>query len=107
MKALPPSSSLTSLRREMEIPGIESKDVEILLRDQILTIQGEKKQEREVKEENFYHMERIYGSFSRRIRLPYPVDARKVNAVFKNGVLTVQLTKIQGAEGTHIPIKSE
>ena len=92
---------------KMEIPGIDPRDVEILLRDQVLTIQGEKKQEAETKEENFYHMERTYGSFTRRIRLPHPVDTKKVNAVFKNGVLMVTLTKIQGAEGTHIPIKSE
>jgi HSP20 family protein len=92
---------------QAEIPGIEPKDVEIMLRDQVLTIQGQKKQEKEEKTENYYHRERSQGTFLRRIQFPVPVDAKKVSALFRNGLLTITLPKMQGSEGTHIPIKTE
>ena len=92
---------------EAEIPGLEPKDVEIMLRDQILTIKGQKKLEKEEKSEGFYHKERTEGSFLRRIQLPVPVDAKKVSATFKHGVLTILLPKMQGSEGARIAIRTE
>ena len=72
-----------------EMPGLDEKDVEILLEGDVLTIRGEKKAETEDKERRF--SERYYGRFARRIALPFEVEEDKVEASFKNGVLTVTL----------------
>ena len=90
-----------------EVPGIDPKEIALSLHDQTLTIKGEKKEEKEEKDEQYYRMERSYGAFARSLRLPVPVDAGKVTATFKNGVLTVKLPKGAGAKGTTIPIKAE
>ncbi|MBI4013335.1 MAG: Hsp20/alpha crystallin family protein [Candidatus Rokubacteria bacterium] len=89
-----------------EIPGIEPGEIGLTLQDQVLTIKGEKKHEKEEKEEQHYRMERSYGAFARTIRLPVPVDASRVTATFKNGLLTVTLPKGAVAKGTTIPIKA-
>jgi len=90
-----------------EIPGIEPKDVQVNLNHQMLTIAGEKKFEKELKDEKFYRMERASGSFARTVNLPTPVDGSKVTALFKNGILTVTLPKSPVAKGSMIPIKFE
>jgi HSP20 family protein len=90
-----------------EIPGIEPKEIVLTLQDQVLTIKGEKKQEKEEKDEHYFRAERSYGAFARSLRLPVPVDGSKVAANFKNGVLTVTLPKTPAAKGTTIPIKAE
>ena len=76
-----------------ELPGIDEKDVNLTLADNVLTIHGEKKAEREEKDKNYYLSERSFGSFRRAIPLPTEVDEEKVEAFFKNGVLTVRLPK--------------
>jgi HSP20 family protein len=90
-----------------EIPGIDPKEVEVSLQGELLTIKGEKRQEKEEKGEHFHRVERSYGAFARSFRLPAPVDAGKVTATFKNGLLTVKLPKAPGARGTTIPVKAE
>ena len=90
-----------------EIPGIEPKEINLTLQDQVLVIKGEKKQEKEEKDEHYYRAERTYGAFARTIRLPAPVDGSKVTATFKHGVLMVTLPKAPAAKGTTIPIKPE
>ena len=90
-----------------EVPGIDPKEIEVTLQDQVLTIKGEKKEEKEEKDERHYRAERSYGAFARTIRLPLPVEAGKVSASFKHGVLTVKLPKGAAAKGTAIPIKAE
>lgn len=90
-----------------EIPGIEAKDVQISLQDQVLTIKGEKKQEKEEKDEHHYRMERSHGVFARSLRLPVLVEREKVTAKFKNGVLTITLPKGPSAKETTIPVKAE
>lgn len=90
-----------------EVPGMEPKDIEIALHADALTIKGEKKQEKEEKGERFHRVERSWGAFTRTVRLPAPVDAAKVEAKFKNGLLTVTLPKTPGARSTAIPIKAE
>ena len=90
-----------------EIPGIEPKEIEVTLEGQMLTVKGEKKQEKEEKDEQYYRVERSYGSFMRSVRLPATVDGSKVTAAFKNGVLTVTLPKAPGAKGNVIPVKAE
>ncbi|MEE1612983.1 Hsp20/alpha crystallin family protein [Microvirga sp. CF3016] len=79
------------VRISAELPGLEDKDVEVLMGDGVLTIRGEKKSEIEDKERAF--SERLYGSFERRIPLAWEVEDDKIDASFKNGVLTVTLPK--------------
>jgi HSP20 family protein len=91
---------------KMEVPGMDPKEIKISLQDHILTISGERKKEEEEKDERFYRAERSYGFFTRSIRLPMPVDDYKVNAVFKNGVLTIAIPKAEASKGIFVPIKT-
>jgi HSP20 family protein len=79
-----------------EIPGLEEKDIEVLLDNGVLTLRGEKRAETEDKNRHF--SERYYGRFERRIPIPYEVDEDKVSASFKNGVLTVTIPKSAQAQ---------
>jgi len=81
-----------------ELPGMEEKDIDVSLSKEVLTIRGEKKQEKEEKKKDFYRMERMYGSFHRSIPLPAEIDTEKVEAKFKNGVLTIKLPKTPEAK---------
>lgn len=91
-----------------ELPGMEEKDIQISLENEALVISGEKKNDFEEKGKSFHRIERSYGSFQRVIPLVSEVMAEKVEAIFKNGVLTVTLPKTPAAEKqTHkIAIKS-
>ena len=80
-----------------ELPGLEEKEVEVLLDQNVLTLKGEKKAEREEKDKNYYLAERSFGAFRRTIPLPVEIDRDKVEASFKNGVLTVRLPKAEQA----------
>ena len=84
------------IRVTAEVPGLEEKDVEVLLEDGVLTLKGEKRSETEDKDRQF--SERFYGRFERRIPLGYEVEDDKVSADFKNGVLTVALPKTERAQ---------
>lgn len=79
-----------------EVPGLEEKDIEVLLDDGVLTLRGEKRSEAE--DENRQFSERFYGRFERRIPLGYEVQEDKVDARFRNGVLTVSLPKSERAQ---------
>jgi HSP20 family protein len=74
-----------------ELPGMNRDDIEVVVENSTLVLKGEKKFSNEVKEENYRRIERAYGSFHRSFTLPNTVDASKVSAEFKNGVLTVKL----------------
>lgn len=76
-----------------ELPGVDEKDVDVTLADNILTIKGEKKSEREEKGEGRYVSERSYGAFQRSFSLPYEVDEANVEAKFDKGVLKISLPK--------------
>jgi len=89
-----------------EIPGLEAKDIDISIVGDTLTIKGEKKAEREEKGENFHLVERSYGSFSRTLKLPTAVDADKVEATYKNGVLTITCPKKEEVKPKAIEIKA-
>ena len=91
-----------------ELPGIDEKDVEVVLRDDLLTIKGEKKSEREEKKKDYHVVERSFGSFSRAIRLPFDADSEAVKANFAKGVLRVSIAKpAQVKEKTvKIPVRS-
>ena len=89
-----------------EIPGVDQKDLSVSLQNQILTIKGEKHQEKEEKDEKYHRVERSWGEFTRAIALPGAADTEKVNATFKDGVLTITLPKTPAAKGTTIPVKA-
>lgn len=76
-----------------ELPGMSESDVEVVASNGVLTIKGEKKEEKEEKKKDYYLSERRYGSFERRMQIPDEVDADKIAAAFKKGVLTVTLPK--------------
>jgi HSP20 family protein len=76
-----------------ELPGIDKNNVEVKFADGVLTLKGEKKEEKEQKEKDRYVSERRYGSFQRSFRVPDSVDADKIDANFQNGVLTISLPK--------------
>ena len=76
-----------------ELPGMTEKDIEVTLEDNMLNIKGEKKHEEEKKEKNYHHIERRYGSFYRSIPISEVVDSEKIDASFKNGVLSIVLPK--------------
>jgi HSP20 family protein len=101
------SETKDSLVVKLEVPGMDQKDIRISLQENLLTITGEKTQEKDEKEERYHRVERSYGAFTRGVRLPVGVDGSKVLATFKNGLLTVTLPKTPAAKGTTIPIKSE
>jgi HSP20 family protein len=83
----------TAVKVTAELPGLEEKDIEVSLDDNVLTIRGERKEETEKKGEGFYVKESSYGKFERRVPLPVDVESDKVDATYKKGVLTVSLPK--------------
>lgn len=91
----------------VEVPGVDKEGIQISLDDGTLTIRGEKKQEKEEKNKNYHRIERSYGSFQRVLSLPNDADSEKIDATFKNGVLTLTLPKIPGAQPSikTIPIR--
>ena len=76
-----------------ELPGVDPKDVEVRVEDNTLYLKGERKFEKDTKEENYHRIERSYGSFARSFSLPNSIDAEKVVAEYKDGLLTLTLPK--------------
>lgn len=107
---LVPSIDISETDKQIEVtaelPGLEPKDVEINLADNVLTIRGEKRAEKEEKDKNRRVVERSYGSFSRAVTLPVGVDAKDIKATIANGVLTVSIAKPAPAVTKKIEIKS-
>ena len=89
-----------------ELPGLTEKDIEIEVTPDGIRISGEKKEEREVKEENYYRAERSYGRFSRLIGLPAGADADKAEAHFKDGVLEINMPLKAGETKKKISVKA-
>jgi len=77
----------------VEVPGIDEKDIEIKIEDNTLTLKGERKFEKETKEENYHRIERSYGSFYRAFTLPNSIDPDKIQAEHENGVLKITMAK--------------
>lgn len=94
-----------SLIVKADLPGLEKDDLRISITDDILTIQGEKKAEKEEKGKDFRRLERAYGTFSRSVRLPREVDQEKVKASYRNGVLEIDLSKGANARSREIEVK--
>ncbi len=76
-----------------DLPEINEKDLDVRIENNTLTVRGERKFDREVKEDNYLRVERAYGSFSRSFSLPNTVDSEKIKADYRNGVLTVEMPK--------------
>jgi HSP20 family protein len=87
------SETDTEYKVTAELPGVEEKDVELTVRENALTLSGDKRNEREDRDAGRYYAERFHGRFSRTLQLPTDVDPEKAAASFKNGVLTVVLPK--------------
>lgn len=81
-----------------ELPGLDAKNIDLQLSDNVLTIKGEKQEEKEERTKDRHVTERRYGSFHRSLQVPSSVDAEKIEANFKNGVLTVTLPKSPEAQ---------
>ena len=88
----------------VDLPGIRKEDLKLEVSDNILTISGERKEEKEEKEAQYYRREIVYGSFHRSIQLPPNVDPEKITAKLENGVLTVEIPKTEKAKAKEIPI---
>lgn len=76
-----------------ELPGMKEEDIEVVLRDDVLTVKGEKKTEKEEEKENYYLAERHFGAFERTFRIPEAADSDKIKAAYEDGVLTVTVPK--------------
>jgi HSP20 family protein len=87
-----------------EIPGMNKDDIDITVENFTLTIRGEKKAEQTVKEDQFHRVERNYGAFTRSFALPHTVDANKVEASYKDGVLTIKLPQREEAKPKQIKV---
>lgn len=87
-----------SIEVTAELPGMKEKDIDVVLKDNVLTIKGERKNEHEEKKKNYHRVESSYGSFQRSVQLPDEVDADKVKASFRDGVLTVDMPKSEKAK---------
>jgi HSP20 family protein len=106
-----PSLDVSETKNELvvkaEVPGMDPKDIDISLSDGMLTIKGEKKQEKEEKEADYHLVERSYGAFTRSVQLPKEVQSEKINASYKNGILKITLPKSEEAKKKEIKIKVE
>jgi len=87
-----------------ELPGIDLKDVDIRLENNVLTLRGERRIDNEVKRESYHRVERAYGTFSRSFTLPSVVDQEKIKADYRDGVLTVTLPQREEAKPKQISI---
>lgn len=90
---------------KVELPGVNKDDVKITMQDNILTVRGEKKEEKETRQSNYHRLERSYGSFQRSFTLPNAVKADKVEAQYKDGILTITLPKSEEAKRKQIEVR--
>jgi HSP20 family protein len=87
-----------------ELPGMEKKDISVDVKDQVLTLRGERKYDHEVKEEKYYRRERAYGKFQRAFSLPADVDSENIKAEFKDGLLKIEVPKPEKQKPKEIAI---
>lgn len=88
-----------------EVPGCKAEDIDISVYGNTLTISGEKRETKEQKDKNYYHTESVYGSFRREVGLPSEVDAAKVEATCKDGVLSITLPKAAKSKAVKVQVK--
>ena len=88
----------------LELPGVREKDVSVSITGDMLTVKGERRCERDLKDEGYYRLERVYGKFERSIPLPIPVQAEKVKATYRDGVLEIRMPKVEEVKPKEIKI---
>jgi HSP20 family protein len=93
-----------SVNVKIEVPGVDEKDIDVRIENNVLTVHGERKFEKEEKQENFRRVERQYGSFTRSFTLPTTVDAEKVLANYDKGILKIALPKKAEAKPKQIKV---
>jgi HSP20 family protein len=105
-----PAIDVSETSREIlihaEVPGMDVDDIDISLNGRILTISGERKQEQEEKEKSYHCIECRYGSFSRSLELPSDIDANQVKAIYKKGILSLNLPKTRERSEKKIDVKT-
>jgi HSP20 family protein len=92
---------------KIEVPGIDEQDVNVTIENNTLTVRGERRFEKDEKEENFHRVERMYGSFTRSFTLPNTVDPEQVSAHYEKGVLKIRLSKKAEAKPKLIKVNVE
>ena len=90
---------------DLEVPGIKQEDLDVRVENQTLTVKGERKFEKNEKEENFHRIERRYGSFTRSFTLPQTVDTGAVKANYEHGLLTISLAKKEAAKPKQVKVE--
>ncbi|HYE24049.1 MAG TPA: Hsp20/alpha crystallin family protein [Clostridia bacterium] len=93
-----------AIQLKMEVPGIDEKDIDIRLENNLLTVRGERNFEKETKEENYHRIERRYGTFMRSFTLPNTVETENAQAAYDKGVLTIRLAKRAEAKPKQIKV---
>jgi len=88
-----------------ELPGVREKEVSVSITGDVLTVKGERRFERDVEDEGFHRLERVYGKFERSMPLPIPVQADKVKATYRDGVLEIRLPKVEEVKPKEIKIE--
>jgi HSP20 family protein len=89
-----------------ELPGVSKKDIDIEVKENVLTLKGERTKDEEIKEENYHRVERYHGTFQRRFTLPAHVDSEKVKAKFTDGLLEITLPKVEAAKPKKIEVET-
>jgi HSP20 family protein len=92
------------LNLTFELPGVSEKEVNVSITGDVLTLKGERKWEEELKDESYHRLERVYGRFERSMPLPVPVQADKVKATYRNGLLEIKLPKAEEVKSKEIKI---
>ncbi len=87
-----------------ELPGVREKEVSVSITGDLLTVKGERRLEQDLKDEGYYRLERLYGKFERSVPLPIPVQADKVKATYRDGVLEIRLPKVEAVKPKEIKI---
>ena len=100
------SEDKESITVKAELPGMKTEDIGISVQGNALTIVGEKKEQSEEKKEGYYHCERRFGAFRRSLSLPGDIDHDKIEANYKDGVLTLTLPKTEAAKAKVVKVKS-
>lgn len=107
--AFSPSVDIEEKEREfritVELPGLKKEEIKIDIKDNLLSISGEKKKGKKTEDENYYRAERTFGSFQRTFRLPEYADKDNIAAEYKNGILTVSIPKLEESISKNVAIK--
>ena len=97
----------TAIILKVELPGLSKDDISIEIKDNNLILRGERKFEKDIREESYHRIERSYGTFSRTFSLPNAIDRNKVDATFKDGILEITIPKAEETKPKQIEIKQD